>query len=550
MRSRKDAFDEGHTMLNRLENVCLLKSGKMAYDGRRSVKMHDLIRDMVIHILLESSQYMVKAGAQLKELPDTEEWTENLTLVSLMQNRFEEIPSSHSPKCLNLSTLFLCDNEGLGLIADSFFKQLHGLKVLDLSCTGIKNLPDSVSDLVSLTALLLIDCKKLRRVPSLKKLRALRRLALSCTALEKMPQGMECLTNLRYLRMNGCGEKEFPSGILPKLSHLQVFVLEETLIDRRYAPITVKGKEVGSLRNLETLECHFEGLPDFVEYLRSRDEIQSLSTYKILVGMVGEDLWQENYYSYPSKTVGLGNLSINGDGDFQVKFLNGIQGLVCECIDARSLCDVLSLENATELEDISIWDCNSMESLVSSSWFCYAPPRLPSYNGAFSGLKDFCFGGCNNIKKLFPLELLPNLVNLETIYVCECEEMEEIIGTTDEESSTFNSITELILPKLMSLRLVDLPELKSIWSAKLICNSLEEINVFRCQKLKRMPICLPLLENGQPSPPPSLKVIRALPKEWWETVVEWEHPNAKDVLCRFVKYGYLFDCNLNFAHIQ
>jgi disease resistance protein RPS2 len=243
----------------------------------------------------------------------------------------------------------------------------------------------------------------------------------------------------------------------------------------------------------------------------------------------------ENIDDFPSKTVGLGNLSINGDGDFQVKFLNGIQGLVCEFIDARSLCDVLSLENATELEFIDIRRCHNMESLVSSSWFCYAPPRLPSYNGAFSGLKVFCCDGCNNMKKLVPLVLLPNFVNLERIVVTECEKMEEIIGTTDEESSTSNSITEVILPKLRSLRLYELPELKSICSAKLTCNSLKDIIVMYCEKLKRIPICLPLLENGQPSPPPSLKEIHARPKEWWETVVEWEHPNAKDVLRPFVQ---------------
>jgi disease resistance protein RPS2 len=548
-RSRGDAFDKGHTMLNRLENVCLLESAKMNYDDSRRVKMHDmyyddcrrvkmhdLIRDMAIQILLENSQGMVKAGAQLKELPDAEEWTENLTMVSLMRNEIEEIPSSYSPRCPYLSTLFLCDNEGLGFIADSFFKQLHGLKVLDLSYTGIENLPDSVSDLVSLTALLLKKCEKLRHVPSLKKLRALKRLDLYWTPLKKMPQGMECLTNLRYLRMNGCGEKEFPSGILPKLSHLQVFVLEELMGEcSDYAPITVKGKEVVSLRNLETLECHFEGFSDFVEYLRSRDGIQSLSTHTILVGMMDEGYWFGTHY-FPSKTVGLGNLSINGDGDFQVKFLNGIQGLVCECIDARSLCDVLSLEKATELELISIQGCNNMESLVSSSWFCYAPPRLPSYNGTFSGLKEFYCYGCESMKKLFPLVLLPNFVNLEEIVVEDCEKMEEIIGTTDEESSTYNSIMELILPKLRSLRLFELPELKSICSAKLICNSLEDIDVEDCQKLKRMPICLPLLENDQPSPPPSLKEITVYPEEWWETVVEWEHPNAKDVLRPFVYF--------------
>jgi disease resistance protein RPS2 len=381
---------------------------------------------------------------------------------------------------------------------------------------------------VSLTALLLNDCWKLRHVPSLKKLRALKRLDLSSTwALKKLPKGMECLTNLRYLRMNGCGEKEFPSGILPKHSHLQVFVIEE-LVGIRYAPITVKGKEVGSLRNLETLECHFEGLPDFVEYLRSRDGIQSLSTYKILVGVVDEDYWAYNN-DLPSKTVGLGDFSTNKEVwecTGWVKLLNGIHGLVCQFIDARSL----SLENAPELELINIWDCNSLESLVSSSWFCSAPPPLPSYNGMFSGLKEIYCCECKSMKKLFPLVLLSNLVNLENIFVRDCEKMEEIIGTTDEESSTSNSTTEFVLPKLRSLTLDCLPELKSICSAKLICNSLEDIVVIYCEKLKRMPICLPLLENGQPSPPLSLGEIVVYPEEWWETVVEWEHPNAKDVL--------------------
>ncbi|KAI5557744.1 hypothetical protein BDE02_18G124100 [Populus trichocarpa] len=619
--SRQEAVDEGHTMLNRLESVCLLEGGKtwnMYYGYYRCVKMHDLIRDMAIQILEDNSQVMVKAGAQLREFPGAEEWTENLTRVSLMHNQIEEIPSRHSPCCPSLSTLLLCRNSELQFIADSFFEQLHGLKVLDLSYTGITKLPDSVSELVSLTALLLIDCKMLRHVPSLEKLRALKRLDLFGTwALEKIPQGMECLCNLKYLRMNGCGEKEFPNRLLPKLSQLQVFVLQEwipeTINRKAHVPLTVKGKEVGCLRKLESLVCHFEGYSDYVEYLKSRDETKSLTTYQILVGPL--DKYRYGYgYDYDNdgcrrKTIVWGNLSIDRGGGFQVMFPKDIQQLTIDNNDdATSLCDFLSLiKNATELEAIKIFSCNSMESLVSSSWFRCAPLPSPSYNGIFSGLKKFYCSGCKSMKKLFPLVLLPSLVNLEEIKVFECEKMEEIIGGTrsdeegvmgeetsssniefklpkltmlaldglpelkricsaklicdsigvidvrncekmeeiisgtrsDEEGvmgeETSSSNIEFKLPKLGYLTLRGLPELKSICSAKLICDSLEEIWIIKCEKLMRMPICLPLLENGEPSPPPSLRRIHVDSEEWWESSVEWEHPNAKDVLRPFLR---------------
>jgi disease resistance protein RPS2 len=540
LKSREAEFDKGHSMLNKLENVCLLESA-----DKWNVKMHDLVRDMAIQILQENSQGMVKAGAQLKELPDADEWTENLTRVSLMHNQIKEIPSSHSPCCPGLSTLLLCGNSELQFIADLFFEQLRGLKVLDLSRTNITKLPDLVSELMSLTALLLTDCKMLRHVPSLKKLRALRRLDLSGTALEMMPQGMECLCNLRYLRMNGYGEKDFPSGLLPKLSHLQVFELDEWIPSpkdrlKRYAPITIKGKEVGCLRKLETLKCHFEGYSEYVEYLKSRDETQSLSTYQIVVGLV-----DANLSFIGSKTIFLGNLSVNKDGDFQVIFPKDIQQLtIYKCEDATSLCDDFSLiKYATQLEIIWIRDCNRMESLVSSSWLCPAPLPLPSYNGIFSSLGVFYCYGCTSMKKLFPLVLLSNLVNLEVIKVFDCEKIEEIIGGTRSDEEGFmdeeSSSSEFKLPKLRILVLKGLPELKSICSAKLICDSLRIIHVENCEKLKRMPICLPLLENGQPSPPPSLRDIFVYPEEWWESGVKWEHPDAKDILRPFVRFQKL-----------
>jgi disease resistance protein RPS2 len=290
---------------------------------------------------------------------------------------------------------------------------------------------------------------------------------------------------------------------------------------------------------LETLKCHFEGHSDFVEFLRSpQNQTKSLSTYKIFVGPLDDEDYSVMWGTLSRrKTIVLCNLSINGDGDFQVMFPNDIQELeIFKCNDATTVCDISPLiKYATELEILNIWKCSNMESLVLSSWFCSAPPPLPSSNSIFSGLKEFYCRNCKSMKKLLPLVLLPNL---EKLVVQECEKMEEIIGTTDEEisSSSSNPITKSILPKLRILILKYLPELKSICGVKVICDSLEYIEVYTCEKLKRIPICLPLLENGQPSRPPSLENIVAYPEEWWETVVEWEHPNAKDVLLPVVRF--------------
>jgi disease resistance protein RPS2 len=145
------------------------------------------------------------------------------------------------------------------------------------------------------------------------------------------------------------------------------------------------------------------------------------------------------------------------------------------------------------------------------------------------------------MKKLFPLVLLPNLLNLEMISVERCDKMEEIIETRvdwvmgEESSSSCHSI-EFNLPKLRHLSFILLPELKSICRENLICSSLQTIIVRDCPKLKRMPLCLPVLDNGRPSPPPSLEEIYVDPKEWWESV-EWDHPNSKDVLLPFLVLG-------------
>ncbi|GLU15329.1 hypothetical protein SLE2022_318280 [Rubroshorea leprosula] len=117
--------------------------------------------------------------------------------------------------------------------------------------------------------------------------------------------------------------------------------------------------------------------------------------------------------------------------------------------------------------------------------------------------------------------------------------MEEIIASSDLDASSPDKFT-FPFPKLRELCLWRLPQLKSICSAKrvMVCDSIEEISITKCPELKRIPIQLPLLDNGQPSPPPCLKQIYIYKgsKEWWESVVGWDHPSVKSMLQPFLNF--------------
>ncbi|KAK3424126.1 hypothetical protein EUGRSUZ_F00918, partial [Eucalyptus grandis] len=169
LNTRRDQYDRGLTILNKLLNVCLLE------DHGSKMKMHDLIRDMALHIMSATS--IVKAGKWFKSIPSEEYWTDALEKVSLMGSGISEIPLNMSPNCPKLSTLLLNRSwfKG-GDLPDSFFKQLCGLKVLNLSGCGLTELPNSISDLVNLRALLLRSCRGFHHIPYLGKLTSLRKL--------------------------------------------------------------------------------------------------------------------------------------------------------------------------------------------------------------------------------------------------------------------------------------------------------------------------------------------------------------------------------------
>ncbi|KAI4333742.1 hypothetical protein L6164_018512 [Bauhinia variegata] len=521
MKSLEAAFDEGYTILNKIENNCLLgkvenyvggnkcirlqdssshivismlkkgsqyvapvKNADGYYVENKVVKMHDLMWTMAISIIKENAIFMVKPVLLLTQIPDEEEWTEDLEKVSLMSNWIHEIPAGTSPRCPKRRTLILKQNESLTRISDSFFACMPALQVLDLSFTDIEILPNSVSDLKTLSSLLLSSCKRLVQVPSLANLQALIRLDLSYTAITEIPQ------DVIYKRNCQIDSPSIPYSSL---------VVQKDLYDRHHFNAYVKVMQNSGPKNY-LLQLDSGQFPA---------EAQQIYFTEVCFG----------------KDVIITSCNLR-TGEIPLMLPRDAQLLKIErCHDFRSVFDILLLKNATSLRRCEIVDCEGKEYLLSlscSSSCCNSRKNLESVElsnlkslrclckedeavaqalppqRAFAFLKYFCVYHCPNLTKLLTPGMIAILQNSKEITVHHCESMKETISVAatkdvegiDDKGSGSNpsgmdhsdAIT-FTHAKFVSLSLKYLPELQCICRGLMVCESLQKFRIYRCAKL-------------------------------------------------------------------
>ncbi|GKV46491.1 hypothetical protein SLEP1_g53473 [Rubroshorea leprosula] len=211
--------------------------------------------------------------------------------------------------------------------------------------------------------------------------------------------------------------------------------------------------------------------------------------------------------------------------------------LICESIKKIKISNCGNIESVfwsgfnplPNLEYLHLSSLEKLKSVFDEEGLGLLPLVPPT---SFFSLKEISVYRCDQLKKVFSSGwLLRYFQSLQTIEVQYCSQMEELISSSAHEED------KVTLPKLQSLKLTRLPQLKSIYSSShvLICDSIQSLTISKCEKLKRIPLNFPLLDNAQSSHPPSLKEIVVFPKEWWESL-EWDHPNAKDILLPLCKF--------------
>ncbi|KAB2063502.1 hypothetical protein ES319_A10G220300v1 [Gossypium barbadense] len=472
MGSRKAMEGSGHSILQKLEENCLLER----VQDRPCIKMHDLVRDMALHITRK--RFLVKAGMQLEEVPNMEEWGEDLEKVSLMENSISTIPQTM--KCLKFPKL---------------------------------------------TAL---GCWNLRSLPCLSKLQALKKLDLGGSGIEKIPQGLEMLVNLRYLnlkrtiRLTG-----IPTGTLSKLCRLQYWAVHFKL---------ESAEELRELNKLEVFEDWFHNVCGLNTFASKRKTLYKLS---ILVSEITSvrPLVFSNVVRFKGIKIDVGDEIILPYGIKELSLLEcrGVRSI--NDIGLRDATDLkkCELRGCSELESVISSHSDQLQKLESLDLIELENLKVivevgagESSVGRFSSLKEITLWNCDKIKKLFSADWV--LSNLEVMDVRYCSELEEIITESEKKRlGSSNDTFKFPFPKLRRLELGKLVQLQRICSENGVmgCDSLQSITISYCPKLKRIPLYLPQLEiddEGKLSPSNSLQRIQVYPIDWWEAV-EWEHPN-------------------------
>ncbi|KAF3970979.1 hypothetical protein CMV_005385 [Castanea mollissima] len=534
-------MDEGISLIENLKDSCLLEEGLYGIH----VKMHDVVRDVAIWISSSSEdgcKSLVRSGIGLSEI-SAEEFSNSNSLdrVSFMHNNITRLPDCMI-QCSKASTLLLQDNKALDTVPEKFLQGFEALKVLDLSSTSIRSLPHSLLQLRDLRVLLLCDCRNLEELPSLGTLTKLRELDLENTGIANLPRGIENLSELRILNLADTEKlKSIQPGIISKLS-----CLESLSVLRSGFRFRLKGEEDGqatfeelksSFNRLHYLSISLNGIP--------RDKAEDLSwIYRIsnLQLRFPQPKGRSSQLTIKKKRCSFELLNLSSSQEWIGWFWGNSSSL--ELIECTGLDEMLedfieSDASFAGLKSLVIVNCpTSLGQGGGCAARCDLLPNLEKFHlygmknlnsiSELAGhlglrvnsLKSIEVEFCHQMKYLLSCgDFIQTLPNLEEIKVHNCENFEELFNNESGQ----NISPDPMVPKLRILQLANLPKFKTLCRYEETWPCLEQVDVWRCKGLRRLP-----LTNQNAG---TIKEIKGKSK-WWDAL-EWDDDQTKSSLLPF-----------------
>jgi disease resistance protein RPS2 len=526
----ENSFNRVIDLIENLKDSCLLEDGAL----EDTVKMHDVVRDVAIWIASSSEdgcKSLVRSGIGLSDI-SVVELSNSLKRVSFMNNKIIRLPDD-VVRCSEASTLLLQGNCLIDSIPERFLQGFEALKVLNLSETSIFSMPLSLLQLGELRALLLGGCHHLEELPPLEGLSRLQVLDLSATRIRKLPRGMENLSNLKQLNLSHTRYLyTIQTGIISRLSCLEVLDMTHSgsFFNRDVQEEIVCFEELKFLEQLHVLYISFKRIPCFsseclswIDRLRQFHFSVSAPTDKFLptrhgkriVSISAVDLrLEEQIGPLLSNASSLGLLDCLGLSDM-------LEDLVINSVGYFASLKSLTIRNCSG----SAWggECAAQYDLLPNleelrlveMEYGESISQLLGHLGLrFRRLKSIQVEWCSKMKYLLSCgDFIPELPNLEVIEVWYCGRLGELFN--------YRHSTQYInVPRLRILKLVNLPQLKTLCRDNETCPLLEQVLVSRCNLVKKLPLTD---QNAD-----KIKEIKG-ESQWWNTL-KWHTDTTKSSL--------------------
>ena len=512
------------------------------------------IEDGEIEPEASEQSFLMQSGLGLTKPLKDEDWT-NSKEICLIDNELSVLPEN--PRCPTLSALFLPRNYKLRMIPPAFFDYMPALQILNLSRTGIKSLPDSLTRLVSLKRLFLSNCHRLMRLlPKVGDLKQLEVLDLEGAKIMDLPKEIKKLTNLTCLEVSFYGyvsndrramqsNAAVPCGVISALSQLEELNIDVNPDDERWdACVEDIVNEVCTLKRLETLKFYFprvELLTHFqwnsillshfrfivcrhVKRIMSRVprdvefELERWERYLKYINGVGvpEDikkLLQHTMAFFLDRHETVKKLS-----DFGIRNMKQLKCCVVgECNEVQVIIDDIDVDEEDDISNIVSGSCGTEKIVLGSLEYLYIY-YMKSLRSIWEGsiqqnslflLKSLTLRTCPQLTTIFTQGLLDNLCNLEELKVEDCPSVESIVSCGDSAKHR----TSYFLPNLKKISLHYMPGLVSISSGLHIAQQLEWLSLYNCPNLKN-----PFIDEVSSQ---DLKKIKG-ERSWWEAL-EWSN---------------------------
>nr|POE70622.1 disease resistance protein [Quercus suber] len=474
--SLDEARSQVRAAINSLKDYSLLLEGS----EKEFVKMHDMVRDIGLWITSKAeNEFELRACTRLERNTNLE----RATAISLIDYNTEQLPDNLV--CPRLNILLLGGIQSSNEISNTLFEGMNCLKVLTLDDKILSS--QSLELLTNLRTLYLRDCNFSDDLSSLGKLKRLETLSFCRCRMVALPSELGEMASLKMLDLTECYQLEqFPPNVIRRLSQL-----EELIIIKSFTKWDVEGStseisnanlsELNSLPCLVNLSLELNSM-----HLPEGFVFPDLQRYCISINTLHKTLLTPHYYSslrcINSRTLKIRYLNASSMNALKSLF-HTVEYIWIEYCEMECIVDTIGGNHTAtfgNLLELYLMGMSCLRTICEGPNQCeifsnltvlaaYGCPRLinlfsPSLAQSLKKLKELSLHRCYEMKQIVSEEgmILEShgppicLPKLETLCVTNCGELEYIFPISVARG----------LPRLESLELIDLPQLKKVFGQK------------------------------------------------------------------------------------